>query len=76
MLSPRTKDRLFPYMMLLPSMLGLAVVVLYPVFRGLLLSLYDYTLIFANYPFIGLENYKELITKDEIFWGTLGNTVL
>ncbi len=71
----RTKDRLFPYLMLLPSMVGLLVLVFYPVVRGLLLSLYEYTLLYPSYPFIGLGNYKELFTKDEIFWGTLGNTV-
>jgi multiple sugar transport system permease protein len=71
----RTKDKLFPYLMLLPSMAGLAVLIVYPVVRGLLLSLYDYTLLYAKYPFIGLGNYKELFTRDDIFWGTLGNTI-
>lgn len=71
----RTKERLFPYLMLLPSIAGLAVLVLYPVVRGLLLSLYDYTLLYPDYPFVWLKNYHELFTKDEIFWGTLGNTI-
>lgn len=72
----RTKDRMFPYLMLLPSLLGLAIVVVYPIISGLLLSLYDYTLLYAHYPFIGLGNYVELFTKDAAFWGTLDNTVL
>ena len=71
----RTKARLFPYLMLLPSMSALALLVLYPVVRGLSLSLYDHTLIYPSYPFIGLGNYRELFAKDDIFWGTLGNTV-
>lgn len=75
LLNPRTKDRLFPYLMLLPSLLGLLIVVVYPVSRGLFLSLFDHTLIFADYPFVGLGNYVELFTEDTIFWGTLGNTV-
>jgi ABC-type sugar transport system permease subunit len=61
--------------MLTPSIAGLIILVVYPVIRGLLLSLYEYTLLYSSYPFIGLKNYVELITKDEIFWGTLGNTV-
>jgi len=61
--------------MLLPSIVGLCFLVVYPVVRGLLLSLYEYTLLYSSYPFIGLKNYVDLITKDEIFWGTLGNTV-
>ena len=71
----RTKDKLFPYLMLIPSIVGLCILVVYPVARGLLLSLYEYTLLYASYPFIGFGNYVELITKDTIFWGTLGNTV-
>ncbi|MCL2319878.1 MAG: sugar ABC transporter permease [Treponema sp.] len=71
----RTKDKLFPYLMLLPSIIGLCILVVYPVIRGLFLSLYEYTLLYSSYPFIGLQNYVELFTKDAIFWGTLGNTV-
>ena len=71
----RTKDKLFPYLMLLPSIVGLGILVVYPVFRGLILSLYEYTLLYSSYPFIGPGNYVELITKDSIFWGTLGNTI-
>lgn len=70
-----TKDKLFPYLMLLPSIVGLCILVVYPVIRGLLLSLYEYTLLYSSYPFIGLQNYVELFTKDDIFWSTLGNTV-
>ena len=58
----RTKDKLFPYLMLLPSVAALAVLILYPVARGLFLSLYEYTLLYPSYPFIGLGNYKELFT--------------
>lgn len=72
----RTKDRMFPYLMLLPSIAGLLVVVVYPIFGGLFLSLYRYTLEYAQYPFIGLGNYIELFTKDAAFWGTFVNTLL
>ena len=71
----RTKDKLFPYLMLLPSIIGLGILVIYPLVRGLLLSFYEYTLLYSSYPFIGLKNYTDLITKDEIFWGTFGNTI-
>ncbi len=72
----RTKDKMFPYLMLLPSIIGLLIVVLYPLINGLFLSLYDYTLMYAHYPFIGIQNYIELFTKDSAFWDTLNNTVL
>ena len=71
----RTKDKLFPYLMLIPSIVGLGILVVYPMVRGLLLSLYEYTLLYSSYPFVGLQNYVELITKDEIFFATFGNTV-
>jgi ABC-type sugar transport system permease subunit len=71
----RTKDKLFPYLMLLPSLIGLGILVIYPLVRGLLLSFYEYTLLYSSYPFIGIKNYTDLITKDEIFWGTFGNTI-
>jgi ABC-type sugar transport system permease subunit len=61
--------------MLLPSIVGLGIIVVYPVVRGLLLSFYEYTLLYSSYPFIGFQNYVELVTKDTIFWGTLGNTI-
>jgi ABC-type sugar transport system permease subunit len=56
-------------------MVGLFILVVYPIARGLLLSLYEYTLLYSSYPFIGLENYVELFTRDTLFWSTLGNTV-
>ncbi|GHV40091.1 sugar ABC transporter permease [Spirochaetia bacterium] len=71
----RTKDKMFPYLMLLPSIIGLLIVVVYPIVRGFFLSFYEYTLLYARYPFIGMQNYVELFTKDNAFWGTLGNTV-
>jgi len=71
----RTKDKLFPYLMLLPAIIGLCILVVYPVAQGLILSLYDYTLLFPSRPFIGLGNYVELFTRDRIFWGTFSNTV-
>jgi ABC-type sugar transport system permease subunit len=72
----RTKDKMFPYLMLLPSIIGLLVLVIYPMVRGLFLSFYEYTLLYPSYPFIGLQNYVELFTKDKLFWSTINNTVL
>lgn len=65
---------------LLPSVVGLAIFSLMPIILSLLISLTDWNGLdklavggfFADH-FIGLQNYKEILSGDE-FWRVLGNT--
>lgn len=62
------------YLFILPHYFFFAVFMLYPIFRGLQISLYDWKIMFKEQPFVGLANYAALI-KDKVFWQALGNTV-
>lgn len=62
-----------PYLFLLPSLLIIALFVVWPILNTAWLSLHDASL-FNNTPlFIEWENYSELF-YDERFWGALKNT--
>jgi len=75
--SRRWKDlrkQLPNYLFVLPHFLLFAIFLLYPIFRGIQISLYDYKIMLTEQEFIGLANYQALV-KDAVFMQTLGNTV-
>jgi ABC-type sugar transport system permease subunit len=60
---------------MLPSLIVVLGVVLYPLGRTLVLSFFDVTSsVQVNAPFVGLGNYRRLFA-DPGFWATLGRTV-
>ena len=62
------------YLFLLPSILGFTVFVILPVLGSLVLSLVKWKL--TDTPeFVGLDNYIELLTRDNTFPLVLGNTI-
>lgn len=59
----------------LPYLAIFTVFLLYPLLKGLYMSLFDWNMLFpAESQFIGLENYQRLLT-DPVFWNALSNTV-
>ena len=62
-------------LMLLPALVALGGVSVYPVLRGLWLSFRDTSLIFQTDSFVGVDNYASLI-GDEKFWNAWWNTIL
>ncbi len=58
----------------LPALVVLTLVTVYPVLSVLYLSLHRKMLLFGISRFTGLENYRFLLTDDR-FWNALGNTV-
>lgn len=62
------------YLFILPHFFFFAVFILYPIFRGVQVSLFDWKIMLKDQNFIGLANYEALM-KDPIFWGALGNTI-
>lgn len=62
------------YLFILPHYFFFGVFLLYPIFRGLQISLYDWKIMLKEQPFVGLANYVALM-KDKVFWQALGNTV-
>lgn len=64
------KDSIF----VLPALLLLALVTIYPIIHVFYLSFYRKLLIFGISKFVGLDNYMFLL-KDDRFWNALKNTV-
>lgn len=69
------KKQLPNYLFVLPHLLFFAVFILYPIFRGLQISLFDWKIMLKDQNFIGLANYQALL-KDRVFWQVMGNTGL
>jgi multiple sugar transport system permease protein len=64
-----------PFM--LPGFVLVIVFVVYPLIRGLQMSLYDWNLMVpAESTFVGAKNYVRALTQDPIFWTAARNTVL
>jgi multiple sugar transport system permease protein len=64
-----------PFM--LPGLVLVLVFVVYPLVRGLQMSLYHWNLMLpAQSQFVGLDNYVRALTQDPTFWTAVRNTVL
>ncbi len=62
------------YLFILPHLTFFTLFLLYPIFRGLQISLFDWKIMLKAQRFIGLANYQALL-KDAVFWTVLGNTI-
>ncbi len=62
------------YLFLLPSFLGFLIFVLLPVLAALGLSFVDWNLL-SPPEFVGVANYKQLLSQDAIFRKVFGNTL-
>lgn len=62
------------YLFILPHFIFFAIFLLYPIFRGLQISVYDWKIMLEEQPFVGLANYQALL-QDPAFGQILGNTV-
>jgi len=67
-------ERYFAYIMVAPAVVSILVLSLYPIIQGIRLSFFDYTLINPSKPFVGSENYLNVL-RDPRFWKALYNTV-
>ena len=61
------------YLFILPHYFFFAVFLLFPIVRGLYISMFDWKIMGKTQQFIGIANYQALL-KDKIFWESLGNT--
>jgi len=67
------KKQLPNYLFILPHYFFFAAFLLYPIFRGIQISLFDWKIMLKEQQFIGMANYTALM-KDKVFWEALGNT--
>lgn len=65
---------LFPYLILLPTLIFLFLFTYYPLFQSAMDSLFDSRLSSDVPPFVGLQNYLRLI-QDSVFWRALLNNL-
>src|SRR5215212_6125795 len=63
------------YLFILPHFFFFALFLLFPIFRGLQISTYDWKIMLKEQHFIGLANYQALM-NDKVFWQALRNTGL
>jgi multiple sugar transport system permease protein len=71
-----SESRYWAYYLLLPSLLLVAAVAVYPVTSGVWLSFQRYNLLRAPLPsFVGLMQYADLVA-DSVFWTTVRNTAV
>ena len=63
------------YVFMLPLVLGLAILTVYPVVQALIISFYEYDG-FATANYIGFDNFVRTFTIDTQFWKVVGNTFL
>lgn len=66
-------QKTIPYVLILPTVLIFGLFMIYPIFRSLYLSFFEYTA--GKYEFMGISNYMRLF-KDPIFYKSLFNTVV
>jgi len=62
------------YLFILPHYLFFIIFLLYPIFRGIQISFFDWKIMLEDQNFIGMANYEALLT-DNVFKETFGNTV-
>ena len=74
-ITPMNRYSLAPVIFLLPATVFFAIYVVYPIVQSINLSLYDWDGIATEKSFIGLGNYKELMTDDR-FWVSIKNNIL
>lgn len=77
--SLRLKENIAGYAFLLPSLLGFAFFIAFPILGSLLLSFTEWNFLagFKGIQFIGLDNFKHLISgQDEWFTKSMFNTVI
>src|SRR5690606_7971074 len=58
-----------------PGMLGFAIFIVIPLLTSLVISFFDWPL-FGTPEFVGLENYRYMLTGDPAFWVSLRNTII
>jgi multiple sugar transport system permease protein len=71
----RRRDALTAYLFLAPFTGIYLVLLVYPFFKGIWISLHDWELAGSYREFIGFRNYQDM-WFDTIFWKTVGNTLL
>ncbi len=69
-------DRVYPYLLIVPSLLLIALLMLVPLFSVFKLSLQNYSMTsLYGRGFIGLKNFLDIIGGDSVFWRSIPVTI-
>src|SRR5690625_2994294 len=69
----KKKENVFGYIFISPWIIGFLLLTLGPLLLSLYGSFTDYN-VTSRMDFVGLDNYHELFTNDNLFWVSLYNT--
>src|SRR5690242_20449360 len=73
------RDRVLPYLYLLPHAVLFSVFTVYPIAFGISVSLHRWNILSTTQKYVGLQNYITIFTQgiqSAFFWRTLTNTLL
>ncbi len=70
-----SRSRLSVLVFLLPPLLLYAVAVFVPILQSLFLSFFSWDGI-TDLQFVGMENYRHMLTGDDVFWRAFGNALV
>ncbi|WP_206528051.1 sugar ABC transporter permease [Marinitoga sp. 38H-ov] len=74
-ISLREKEARFGWKLVLPTVILISLLILYPVIYNIYLSFFEVSISDAPNKFVGLKNYSEIL-KDISFWKSFGITIL
>ena len=69
------KSQLPNYLFILPHFVLFTLFLLYPIFRGLQISLYDWKIMLSTQRWLGMANYQALM-NDQVFWQVVAQHIL
>lgn len=68
--------RIFPYILLLPALVLLVILIMFPFIYNVWQSMHNYNLVYPqDKEFLGFKNFIKIFTSDETFWHALKMTI-
>jgi len=67
--------KIYPYFYVLPAVVFICLFILYPIVKGIYISILDYDPISGTGPYVGMKHFAR-IWEDRIFWTALRNNLI